>query len=171
MFKLITKCSVLIRSCFQLTVWHFQLWLTYFTIYLNLLMELHLEFPHRNAENILYHIIIVYYIVFISCVDLNRQLWISESFWNSIFVRLCNIVTCVMAGEQAGEESITQILKKAHDSRKTAEIAAKDLLTRLDGSCGAAFAVSGCSVQPWESLSSNSHTRWIHSFSPILLPF
>uniref|UniRef100_A0A9J8BAS3 MCC regulator of WNT signaling pathway n=1 Tax=Cyprinus carpio carpio TaxID=630221 RepID=A0A9J8BAS3_CYPCA len=61
-------------------------------------------------------------------------------------------------GEQAGEESITQILKKAHDSRKTAEIAAKDLLTRLDGSCGAAFAVSGCSVQPWESLSSNSHT-------------
>ncbi|XP_016109243.1 colorectal mutant cancer protein-like, partial [Sinocyclocheilus grahami] len=60
--------------------------------------------------------------------------------------------------EQAGEESITQILKKAHDSRKTAEIAAKDLLTRLDGSCGAAFAVSGCSVQPWESLSSNSHT-------------
>uniref|UniRef100_A0A8C1WC88 MCC regulator of WNT signaling pathway n=1 Tax=Cyprinus carpio TaxID=7962 RepID=A0A8C1WC88_CYPCA len=65
---------------------------------------------------------------------------------------------CVMAGEQAGEESITQILKKAHDSRKTAENAAKDLLTRLDGSCGAAFAVTGCSVQPWESLSSNSHT-------------
>ncbi|KAI2665088.1 Colorectal mutant cancer protein [Labeo rohita] len=60
--------------------------------------------------------------------------------------------------EQAGEESITQILKKAHDSRKTAENAAKDLLTRLDGSCGAAFAVTGCSVQPWESLSSNSHT-------------
>ncbi|XP_067295897.1 colorectal mutant cancer protein isoform X3 [Pseudorasbora parva] len=58
-------------------------------------------------------------------------------------------------GEQAGEESITQILKKAHDSRKTAENAAKDLLTRLDGSC-AAFAVSG--GQPWESLSSNSHT-------------
>ncbi|KTF92852.1 hypothetical protein cypCar_00031888 [Cyprinus carpio] len=67
-------------------------------------------------------------------------------------------------GEQAGEESITQILKKAHDSRKTAEIAAKDLLTRLDGSCGAAFAVSGCSVQPWESLSSNSHTRKSSSF-------
>uniref|UniRef100_A0A8C2KC91 MCC regulator of WNT signaling pathway n=1 Tax=Cyprinus carpio TaxID=7962 RepID=A0A8C2KC91_CYPCA len=63
---------------------------------------------------------------------------------------------CVMAGEQAGEESITQILKKAHDSRKTAENAAKDLLTRLDGSCGAAFAVTGCSVQPWESLSSNN---------------
>uniref|UniRef100_A0A8C2KBD3 MCC regulator of WNT signaling pathway n=2 Tax=Cyprinus carpio TaxID=7962 RepID=A0A8C2KBD3_CYPCA len=66
---------------------------------------------------------------------------------------------CSAGGEQAGEESITQILKKAHDSRKTAENAAKDLLTRLDGSCGAAFAVTGCSVQPWESLSSNSHTR------------
>nr|XP_055054202.1 colorectal mutant cancer protein isoform X1 [Misgurnus anguillicaudatus] len=61
-------------------------------------------------------------------------------------------------GEQVGEESITQILKKAHDRRKTAEIAAKDLLIRLDGSCGAGFAVAGCSVQPWESLSSNSHT-------------
>ncbi|XP_024236281.1 colorectal mutant cancer protein isoform X2 [Oncorhynchus tshawytscha] len=62
-------------------------------------------------------------------------------------------------GEQSGEESITQILKRAHDCRKTAENAAKDLLGRLDGSCGAAFAVTGCSVQPWESLSSNSHTR------------
>ncbi|XP_021332394.1 colorectal mutant cancer protein isoform X2 [Danio rerio] len=61
-------------------------------------------------------------------------------------------------GEHAGEESISQLLKKAHDSRKTAENAAKDLLTRLDGSCGAAFAVTGCSAQPWESLSSNSHT-------------
>ncbi|XP_036833192.1 colorectal mutant cancer protein isoform X2 [Oncorhynchus mykiss] len=62
-------------------------------------------------------------------------------------------------GEQSGEESITQILKRAHDCRKIAENAAKDLLGRLDGSCGAAFAVTGCSVQPWESLSSNSHTR------------
>ncbi|KAJ8395602.1 hypothetical protein AAFF_G00030830 [Aldrovandia affinis] len=61
-------------------------------------------------------------------------------------------------GDQVGDESITQILKRAHDCRKTAENAAKDLLTRLDGSCGAAFAVTGCSVQPWESLSSNSHT-------------
>ncbi|KAI1904625.1 hypothetical protein AGOR_G00007620 [Albula goreensis] len=61
-------------------------------------------------------------------------------------------------GDQIGDESITQILKRAHDCRKTAENAAKDLLTRLDGSCGAAFAVTGCSVQPWESLSSNSHT-------------
>uniref|UniRef100_A0A8C7SHR2 EF-hand domain-containing protein n=1 Tax=Oncorhynchus mykiss TaxID=8022 RepID=A0A8C7SHR2_ONCMY len=61
-------------------------------------------------------------------------------------------------GEQSGEESITQILKRAHDCRKIAENAAKDLLGRLDGSCGAAFAVTGCSVQPWESLSSNSHT-------------
>ncbi|XP_022521508.2 colorectal mutant cancer protein isoform X2 [Astyanax mexicanus] len=61
-------------------------------------------------------------------------------------------------GEQSAEESITQVLKRAHDCRKTAENAAKDLLVRLDGSCGAAFSVTGCSVQPWESLSSNSHT-------------
>uniref|UniRef100_A0A4W4GNH0 EF-hand domain-containing protein n=1 Tax=Electrophorus electricus TaxID=8005 RepID=A0A4W4GNH0_ELEEL len=56
-------------------------------------------------------------------------------------------------GDQAGEESIPQVLKRAHDCRKTAENGAKDLLARLDGSCGGAFT-----VQPWESLSSNSHT-------------
>ncbi|XP_076131509.1 colorectal mutant cancer protein-like, partial [Alosa pseudoharengus] len=60
-------------------------------------------------------------------------------------------------GEQTGEESVTQALKRAHDCRKTAETAAKDLLVRLDGSCGA-FSGSACSTQPWESLSSNSHT-------------
>ncbi|XP_064131092.1 colorectal mutant cancer protein isoform X1 [Loxodonta africana] len=62
------------------------------------------------------------------------------------------------AGDQSGDENITQMLKRAHDCRKTAENAAKALLMKLDGSCGGAFAVAGCSVQPWESLSSNSHT-------------
>nr|XP_033784983.1 LOW QUALITY PROTEIN: colorectal mutant cancer protein [Geotrypetes seraphini] len=61
-------------------------------------------------------------------------------------------------GEQAGDENITQMLKRAHDCRKTAENAAKALLMKLDGSCGGAYTVTGCSVQPWESLSSNSHT-------------
>ncbi|XP_078531641.1 colorectal mutant cancer protein isoform X1 [Lissotriton helveticus] len=61
-------------------------------------------------------------------------------------------------GEQSGDENITQMLKRAHDCRKTAENAAKALLMKLDGSCGGAYAVTGCSVQPWESLSSNSHT-------------
>ncbi|XP_053330266.1 colorectal mutant cancer protein isoform X2 [Spea bombifrons] len=60
--------------------------------------------------------------------------------------------------EQSGDENITQMLKRAHDCRKTAENAAKALLMKLEGSCGGAFAVTGCSVQPWESLSSNSHT-------------
>nr|AGJ50623.1 mutated in colorectal cancers [Xenopus laevis] len=60
--------------------------------------------------------------------------------------------------EQSGDENVTQMLKRAHDCRKTAENAAKALLIKLDGSCGGAFAVTGCSVQPWESLSSNSHT-------------
>lgn len=64
------------------------------------------------------------------------------------------------AAEQSGDENITQMLKRAHDCRKTAENAAKALLMKLDGSCGGAFAVTGCSVQPWESLSSNSHTRY-----------
>ncbi|NXN86662.1 CRCM protein, partial [Bombycilla garrulus] len=61
-------------------------------------------------------------------------------------------------GDQAGDENVTQMLKRAHDCRKTAENAAKALLMKLDGSCGGAYAVTGCSVQPWESLSSNSHT-------------
>ncbi|KAL7988855.1 hypothetical protein Chor_007774, partial [Crotalus horridus] len=61
-------------------------------------------------------------------------------------------------GDQTGDESITQMLKRAHDCRKTAENAAKALLMKLDGSCGGAYAVTGCSVQPWESLSSNSRT-------------
>ncbi|XP_063820208.1 colorectal mutant cancer protein isoform X2 [Pseudophryne corroboree] len=60
--------------------------------------------------------------------------------------------------EQSGDENITQMLKRAHDCRKTAENAAKALLMKMDGSCGGAFAVTGCNVQPWESLSSNSHT-------------
>uniref|UniRef100_A0A8C9W4L2 MCC regulator of WNT signaling pathway n=1 Tax=Scleropages formosus TaxID=113540 RepID=A0A8C9W4L2_SCLFO len=61
-------------------------------------------------------------------------------------------------GEESHENSVPQILKQAHVCRKMAENAAKDLLSRLDGSCGGTFAMSGCSVQPWESLSSNSHT-------------
>lgn len=58
------------------------------------------------------------------------------------------------------------MLKRAHDCRKTAENAAKALLMKLDGSCGGAFAVAGCSVQPWESLSSNSHTRYYSVLRP-----
>ncbi|KAM9367585.1 colorectal mutant cancer protein isoform 1-T1 [Phaethornis superciliosus] len=61
-------------------------------------------------------------------------------------------------GDQVGDENVTQMLKRAHDCRKTAENAAKALLMKLDGSCGGAYAITGCSVQPWESLSSNSHT-------------
>ncbi|KAM9138313.1 colorectal mutant cancer protein isoform 2-T2 [Pangshura tecta] len=61
-------------------------------------------------------------------------------------------------GDQTCDENITQMLKRAHDCRKTAENAAKALLMKLDGSCGGAYAITGCSVQPWESLSSNSHT-------------
>uniref|UniRef100_A0A8C7EDL1 MCC regulator of WNT signaling pathway n=1 Tax=Nothoprocta perdicaria TaxID=30464 RepID=A0A8C7EDL1_NOTPE len=59
-------------------------------------------------------------------------------------------------GDQTGDENITQMLKRAHDCRKTAENAAKALLMKLDGSCGGAYAIAGCSVQPWESLSSNN---------------
>ncbi|KAJ8791221.1 hypothetical protein J1605_020661 [Eschrichtius robustus] len=71
----------------------------------------------------------------------------------------CRSLTPGVMRDPSGDENITQMLKRAHDCRKTAENAAKALLMKLDGSCGGAFAVAGCSVQPWESLSSNSHTR------------
>ncbi|KAL0607581.1 Colorectal mutant cancer protein [Plecturocebus cupreus] len=71
-----------------------------------------------------------------------------------------------LEGDQSGDENITQMLKRAHDCRKTAENAAKALLMKLDGSCGGAFAVAGCSVQPWESLSSNSHTSVVTDLGP-----
>lgn len=76
-------------------------------------------------------------------------------------VQACGLILWPLCntGDQSGDENITQMLKRAHDCRKTAENAAKALLMKLDGSCGGAFAVAGCSVQPWESLSSNSHTR------------
>ncbi|XP_051875502.1 colorectal mutant cancer protein isoform X2 [Pristis pectinata] len=61
-------------------------------------------------------------------------------------------------GDQKGEENKTMMLKRAHDCRKTAENAAKALLMKLDGSCGGACTVTGCNIQPWESLSSHSHT-------------
>lgn len=65
-----------------------------------------------------------------------------------------------LLGDRGSEESVFHLLKQAHDYRKTAETAAKDLLVRLDGSCGGIFTVTDCNVQPWESLSSNSHTRY-----------
>ncbi|XP_051875500.1 colorectal mutant cancer protein isoform X1 [Pristis pectinata] len=64
----------------------------------------------------------------------------------------------LITGDQKGEENKTMMLKRAHDCRKTAENAAKALLMKLDGSCGGACTVTGCNIQPWESLSSHSHT-------------
>ncbi|XP_054975417.1 colorectal mutant cancer protein [Sorex araneus] len=61
-------------------------------------------------------------------------------------------------GEPSGGENITQMLKRAHDCRKTAENAARALLMKLDGSCGGALAAASGTTQPWESLSSTSHT-------------
>ncbi|CAH1251535.1 MCC [Branchiostoma lanceolatum] len=55
-------------------------------------------------------------------------------------------------------EEATAMLKRAHDNRKAAENVAKQLLQRLDRSCGAVCGVQGCTAQPWEDLSSHSHT-------------
>ncbi|XP_006818730.1 colorectal mutant cancer protein-like [Saccoglossus kowalevskii] len=51
------------------------------------------------------------------------------------------------------------MLKRVHDNRRAAENMAKSLLQRLDRSCGAIVChVPGCTLQPWEDLSSHSHT-------------
>lgn len=65
------------------------------------------------------------------------------------------------AGEGDDQEEIHAILQRAHHTRKSAEHAAKQLLQRLDRSCGVQMV--GCNASPWEELSSNSRTaRWYH---------
>ncbi|KAM9441059.1 colorectal mutant cancer protein isoform 4-T6 [Clarias gariepinus] len=61
-------------------------------------------------------------------------------------------------GEKGSKRSISQMLLQANVRRKTAENAAKDLLVRLDSSCGGFFTVADCKTQPFKSLSSNIHT-------------
>ncbi|XP_070545684.1 colorectal mutant cancer protein-like isoform X3 [Ptychodera flava] len=57
------------------------------------------------------------------------------------------------------QEEATAMLKRVHDNRKAAENMAKSLLQRMDRSCGAVVChVPGCTIQPWEDLSSHSHT-------------
>ncbi|XP_077997044.1 colorectal mutant cancer protein-like isoform X2 [Glandiceps talaboti] len=57
------------------------------------------------------------------------------------------------------QEETTAMLKRVHDNRKAAENMAKSLLQRLDRSCGSMVChVPGCTIQPWEDLSSHSHT-------------
>ena len=52
-----------------------------------------------------------------------------------------------------------ELLQKAHQSRKSTEHMAKQLLQRLDRSCGMHVHLpGGCSASPWEELSSNSRT-------------
>lgn len=68
------------------------------------------------------------------------------------------------AGEQEDDKPIsTEILHKAHQSRKSAEHIAKQVLHRLDRSCSMQVQLPGaCTASPWEDLSSNSRTtRWV----------
>ena len=60
---------------------------------------------------------------------------------------------CVEVDDQ---EQIAAILHRAHTKRKSAENAAKQLLQRLDRSCG--ITMAHCTASPWEELSSNSRT-------------
>ena len=59
-------------------------------------------------------------------------------------------------GEIEDQEEVSAILQKSHLARKAAEHVAKQLLQRLDRSCG--VQVPGCTASPWEELSSNSRT-------------
>ncbi|XP_072019869.1 colorectal mutant cancer protein-like isoform X2 [Amphiura filiformis] len=65
------------------------------------------------------------------------------------------------SSEGSGEDSeeASQVLKRVHDNRKSSENLAKSLLQRLDRSCGTMVChVPGCTLQPWEDVSSHSHT-------------
>ena len=54
------------------------------------------------------------------------------------------------------QEEMHALLQRTHLSRKASEHAAKQLLQRLDRSCG--VQLMGCPPSPWEELSSNSRT-------------
>ena len=57
------------------------------------------------------------------------------------------------------------MLKRVHDNRKVSENVAKALLQRLDRSCGT--MVCHVPLQPWEDVSSHSHTRYYYSMCQI----
>ena len=73
------------------------------------------------------------------------------------------IYVCILPGESSegsDSEETTMMLKRVHENRKAAENMAKALLQRLDRSCGTMVChVPGCTLQPWEDVSSHSHTR------------
>ncbi|XP_033124160.1 colorectal mutant cancer protein-like isoform X2 [Anneissia japonica] len=63
--------------------------------------------------------------------------------------------------ESSGDDSedTTSMLRRVHENKKIAESMAKSLLQRLDRSCGAVLThVQGATLQPWEDVSSQSHT-------------
>ncbi|XP_071943323.1 colorectal mutant cancer protein-like isoform X2 [Antedon mediterranea] len=63
--------------------------------------------------------------------------------------------------ESSGDDSedTTSMLRRVHENKKVAESMAKSLLQRLDRSCGAVLThVQGATLQPWEDVSSQSHT-------------
>ncbi|XP_071826338.1 colorectal mutant cancer protein-like isoform X1 [Apostichopus japonicus] len=65
------------------------------------------------------------------------------------------------SSEGSGEdtEDTTMRLKRVHEERKVSESCAKALLQRLDRSCGTMVChMPGSALQPWEDLSSHSHT-------------
>ncbi|XP_038076690.1 colorectal mutant cancer protein-like isoform X2 [Patiria miniata] len=63
------------------------------------------------------------------------------------------------SSEGSDSEETTMMLKRVHENRKAAENMAKALLQRLDRSCGTMVChVPGCTLQPWEDVSSHSHT-------------
>ncbi|XP_063280112.1 colorectal mutant cancer protein isoform X2 [Prinia subflava] len=92
------------------------------------------------------------------CIEAYELLLALAESEQSLILRQFRPAGVGSVGDQTSDENVTQMLKRAHDCRKTAENAAKALLMKLDGSCGGAYAVTGCIMQPWESLSSNSHT-------------
>lgn len=78
------------------------------------------------------------------------------------------LANCRAAGAGIGEssegsgedtEDTTMRLKRVHEERKVAEGCAKALLQRLDRSCGTMVChMPGSALQPWEDVSSHSHT-------------
>ncbi|XP_076309439.1 colorectal mutant cancer protein-like isoform X2 [Tachypleus tridentatus] len=56
------------------------------------------------------------------------------------------------------EVEVTALLKRANDNRRSAENVARSFFQKVDRSYGVAFGTSGFNSNPWEDVSSHSHT-------------
>jgi hypothetical protein len=72
----------------------------------------------------------------------------------------------ISEGDEGGEQ-VSQMLQNVHDSRRSAETMARTILSHMDSTYGCVNQTQHNSAQPWEDLSSHSHTSTTSSTNSI----